>query len=59
MVRDQRPQQFDEPDLIGDGCIATRQLLHHQRIGERIRTRAAQRVRHGDAEQPCLGQSVI
>ena len=55
MLREQAADQLDQPALVGDGGVAARQLLHHERVGERIGAGAAVGVGHGDAEQAELG----
>jgi hypothetical protein len=51
VLGEQRAHELDEPALVGDRGIAARELLHHHRVGERIRPRPAERFRNRDAEE--------
>ena len=42
VLRQQRADQLDQAALVGDRGVAARQLLHHERIGQRVHAGAAE-----------------
>ena len=48
---EQRRDQLDQAALVGDRGVAARELLHHDRIGQRVHAGAALSGRDADAEQ--------
>ena len=52
---EQRPDELHQPALVGDRGVAARELLHHDRVGERVAARAAERFRDRDAEEAEAG----
>ena len=55
VAHQQGRDQLDQSALIGHRGISPRELLHHERIGERVEARPAHLLGHLDAEEPELG----
>lgn len=51
MRAQQRADEFEQAALIRHRRIAARQLFHHERVSRDIHSRAAELLRHGDAEE--------
>jgi len=59
MGHEKGADQFDEAALIRHRGVSARQLLHHDRVGDRIEAGAAHGLGDADPEQAQLGHPVV